>query len=74
MQPCEGDACDFVELWNHDSAWFVQNLHLSKSVRVEFDGIWGGTTHSVELKPREEQILTFTEFFGNWHANFIKKD
>jgi len=71
MQPCEGDACNFVELCNHDAVWFVQNLHLSKSVRVEFDGIWGGTTHSVDLKPREEQVLTFTEFFGNWHANFL---
>jgi hypothetical protein len=74
MQPCLGDACDFVELWTHDSVWFVQNLHLSKSVRVEFDAVWGGLTYCLDLKPREEQILTFTEFYGNWHANFIKKD
>ena len=30
MQPCQGDACDFVESSNHDTVWFVQNLHLSK--------------------------------------------
>jgi len=73
MQPCEGDACEYVELWQHDSVWIVENLHLSRSVRVEFAGVWGGMSHSVDLKPREEKILTFTEFFGNWHANFIQK-
>lgn len=72
MRPCDGDACDFAELLYHESVWIVQNLHISWAIRVEFDAVWGGMTHSVDLKPREEKILTFTEFFGAWHANFIK--
>jgi hypothetical protein len=72
MRPCDGDACDFAELSQYDSLWIVQNLHLSKSIRVEFDGVWGGASHCVDLKPREEKVLSFTEFFGTWHANFIK--
>lgn len=71
MQPCQGDACDFVELSNPDTVWFVQNLHLSKSVRVEFDAVWGGLTCCLDLAPREEKLLNFTGFYGSWHANFL---
>jgi hypothetical protein len=72
MRPCDGDACGFVELWNQESVWVVENLHLSRRVRVEFDAVLGGMAHSIDLHPREEKILAFTDFFGNWHANFIK--
>jgi hypothetical protein len=34
--------------------------------------VWGGIERSVDLHPREEKILAFTEFYGSWHANFIK--
>lgn len=73
MRPCDGDACDFAELLFQESVWIVQNLHISRAIRVEFDAVWGGMVQSVDLKPREEKILDFTEFYGNWHANFIKK-
>ena len=72
MRQCDGDACDFAELWSHESVWIVQNLHISRAMRVEFDAVWGGMEYSVDLEPREERILSFTEFFGTWHANFIK--
>jgi hypothetical protein len=73
MGPCEGDACDFAELlFLEESVWVVQNLHISRAIRVEFDAVWGGIERSVDLHPREEKILAFTEFYGSWHANFIK--
>ncbi len=72
MRPCDGDACDCADLWYSGSQWIAQNFHPTSSIRLEFDGVWGGTSHSVELKPGQERALSFKAFFGNWHANFIK--
>ena len=72
MRPCDGDACEYADLQYSGFQWIAQNFHPTKSIVMEFDGVWGGTSQYVELKPGEQRVLSFTVFFGNWHANFSK--
>ena len=71
MRVCEGDACEFVVLSNSGYRWKVQNNHPTQSIRVQFDGVRGGSLSSVDLEPGQSKVLFFAAFLGNWHANFI---
>ncbi len=73
MRLCEGNACEHAALVKAGANWIVQNTHAAEAIRVEFEGVLGGTSIGMDLEPGEERTLPFHEFFGTWHANFIKR-
>ena len=70
-QTCEGNACQVItRRWDDAAKKQLFKNNGDKTVSLKVNGVWGGTSVTLDLAPNEEKAIFFQAYTLPYYANY----